>query len=139
MTEPPPARPAPASARLRPFAVGLTALGLGALAYLSLRPSAFLSEVGWIPRWLSHWADHHGVLRNAVAFLALGLFVFASVGRRPRHGLALAAYAIVIEVPQIWLPQRVFDGRDIGASFGGLAVAWLLVWVARKLGRLRGA
>jgi hypothetical protein len=117
----------------------LTALGLGALAYLSLRPSAFLTEVGWIPRWLSQWADHHGVLRNAVAFLALGLFVFTWVGRRLPHALALAAFAIVIEVPQIWLPQRVFDGRDIGASLGGIGLAWLLVWVARQLGRLRGA
>lgn len=139
MTETPLAVPPPASARLRPFAVGLTALGLGALAYLSLRPSAFLTEVGWIPRWLSQWADHHGVLRNAVAFLALGLFVFTWVGRRPPHALALAAFAIVIEVPQIWLPQRVFDWRDIGASLGGIGLAWLLVWVARQLGRLRGA
>ena len=131
--------PPPGSARLRPFAVGLTALGLGALAYLSLRSSAFLTEVPWIPRWLSRWADHHGVLRHAVAFWALGLFVFASVGRRPRHVLALAAFAIVIEVPQIWLPQRVFDWRDIGASLGGLAVARLLVGVARHLRQLRRA
>ena len=139
MTEPPLAVPPPASSRLRPFALGLAALGLGALAYLSLRPSPFLTEIGWIPRWLSQWADHHGVLRNAVAFLALGLFVFTWVGRRPPHALALAAFAIVIEVPQIWLPQRVFDGRDIGASLGGIGLAWLLVWVARQLGRLRGA
>ena len=133
------AGPPPASSRIRPFAVGLAALGLVALAYLSLRPSAFLTEVWWIPHWLSRWADHHGVLRNTVAFVAFGFFVFAWVGRRPLHVIALAAFAIVIEVPQIWLPQRVFDWSDIGASLGGIALAWLLVWVARQLGRLRSA
>ena len=125
--------------RFRPLAAGLAALGLVALAYLSLRPSAFLTEVGWIPLWLSRWADHHGVLRNTVAFLAFGLFVFAWVGHRPLHVIALAAFAIVIEVAQIWLPRRVFDWSDIGASLGGLALAWLLVWAARQLGRWRSA
>lgn len=79
------------------------------------------------------------MLRNTVAFLAVRLFVFAWMGRRSRPVIALAAFAIVIEVPPLWLPARVFDWRDIGASFGGIASAWLLVWFAPKFGRLRGA
>ena len=79
------------------------------------------------------------MLRNTVAYLAFGLFVFASVGRRSHPLLALATFAIVIEAPPLWLPARVFDWCDIGASFVGIASAWLLVWVARNRGRLRGA
>ena len=88
---------------------------------------------------MSQGADHHSVLRNTVAFSAFGLFVFAWVGRRSRPVIALAAFAIVIEVPPLWLPAWVFDWCDIGARFVGIASACLLVWVARKLGRLRGA
>lgn len=126
----------PSSSRLlRLLAAVCAILGAAALAYLSLRPSAFVGEVVWIPSWLGRWADRHGVLRNAAAFFVFGFFCFACLGRRPLHLWALGAFAVVIEVAQLWLPHRVFDWRDIVASLAGLVCAWLLVWLGHRFKR----
>lgn len=100
----------------------------GLLAYFSLRSSSYLSEIGWLPRRLARWADHHGVLRNTVAYLPFGLLVFGVIGRGWRPVLAAASFAVAIEVPQHWMPHREFDLRDIAAGWAGLAASWLLVW-----------
>lgn len=126
----------PSSPRLfRRLAVIGAVLGVTAFAYLSLRPSAFVGEVNWIPSWLGRWADRHGVLRNAAAFFVFGFFYFACLDRRSLHLLALAAFAVAIEVGQLWLPHRVFDWRDIVASLAGLVCAWLLVQLGHRFGR----
>lgn len=111
----------------------LAVVALLALAYLALRPSPFVSEVPWIPSALGRWADRHGIFRNTVAFFVLGLLAFSLVGRRWLHALALALFATLIEVAQLWIPHRVFDLKDIVASLAGLALAWLIVWLAVRL------
>jgi VanZ family protein len=117
----------------RRYALLLAGLALLAMAYLALRSSPFVAEVPWIPTALGEWADRHGIFRNTVAFFALGLFAFGLVGRRWPHALALALFATLIEVAQIWIPHRVFDLQDIAASLAGLALAWLLVCLAFRL------
>lgn len=109
----------------------------GLLAYLSLRASSSLRTVPWMPGHLGRWADTNGILRNTVAFLALGLLAFGLLGRGRRIVAALAAFAVAIEVPQIWIPTRIFDWRDIAASLAGLALAWAALRLAAV--RHRGA
>jgi len=123
----------PSSLRFfRRLAVVSAILCAAALAYLSLRPSAFVGEVPWIPTSLGRWADRHGVLRNAVAFFVFGFAYFACLSRRPLHLLALGVFAALIELGQLWLPRRVFDWRDIVASLAGLVCAWLLVGLGHR-------
>lgn len=116
----------------RRLAVVGAILCAAALAYLSLRPSAFVGEVNWIPSSLGRWADRHGVLRNAAAFFVFGFFYFACLSRRGLHLIALGVFAVLIEVGQLWLPHRVFDWRDIVASLAGLVCAWLLAWLGNR-------
>jgi VanZ family protein len=116
---------------LRRLSLALAAVALVALAFLALRPSPFVDQVAWIPHRLGHWADHNGVLRNTVAFFAVGLLYFSALGRRWPHALGLAVFATALEVAQCWIPHRVFDVSDIAASLAGLALAWLLVVLAR--------
>lgn len=112
---------------LRGLAFAVATLGAAGLAYLSLLPSPFITEVHWIPLGVGIWADHHGVVRNTVAFFVLGFFVFTFIGRRWPHFLSLCAFSAAIELPQIWLPRRTFDLQDISAGIEGLAFAWLIV------------
>ena len=127
-----------APALMRGLVFAVAAIGAAALAYLSLRPSPFITEVHWIPHGIGKWADHHGVVRNTVAFFVFGFFVFAFIGRRWPHFLALCAFSAAIEVPQIWLPRRTFDLEDISAGIEGLALAWLFVVIPRFIySRLR--
>lgn len=123
----------------RRFSLILGVLAVLPLAYLALRPSPFVAEVSWIPPSIGEWADRNGIFRNTVAFFALGLFYFALIGRRWPHALALALFATLIEVAQIWIPHRVFDLKDIAASLAGLALAWLLVLLAFRLRTKRPA
>ncbi len=108
-------------------------LGLAAvITFLALRSSPYLQYIPWMPRRIGVWADSNGIGRNAVAFFALALPVFLLVGRRLVHGVALAAFATVIEVAQLWIPGRVFDWRDIVASVAGIVVAWAVSWAVRR-------
>lgn len=111
----------------RRFAFLLLLIGLAALSYLSLRASPYLQNVTWMPPFLGRWADQHGILRNTAAFFVFGLFVFACIGRRWAHALALSVFATTIEVAQLWLPHRAFDLKDIAAGLAGILAAWALV------------
>lgn len=105
----------------------------GALGFLSLRASAYLQTVPWMPGFVGTWADANGILRNTAAFFAFGLLAFALLGRDWRVSLALAAFATAIEVAQIWIPSRHFDLLDIVAGLAGLALAWAVVRLAAWL------
>lgn len=101
---------------------------LSALGYLALRPSPFLQEVPWVPSFLGDWSDRHGVARNVLGFGVAGLALFALVpsGRRRLAVMVLAGFAAAVEIAQIWIPARTFDLADIGASWLGVGLAWLL-------------
>ncbi len=102
----------------------------GALAFLSLRASSHVGTLPWIPGFVGNWADSHGILRNTAAFFAFGLMVFALLGVGWRVAGALAGFATVIEVAQLWIPSRNFDLLDIAAGLAGLALAWAVVRLA---------
>lgn len=114
------------------IAGGLLVCGI---IYLSWIPSPRMIEVGWMPGWLTRWADAHDQLRTAVPFFLFGgLIGFAGVPRRRGAGfygvawLALTLLVTAVELRQLSLPRRVFDGADIfwgsvGAGVGlGIAV-----------------
>ncbi|MDO8544148.1 MAG: VanZ family protein [Opitutaceae bacterium] len=105
------------------------------IAFLALRPSPYLRHIPWMPRDLGYWVDRNGVLRNAVAFFVLALPVYLFVGSRWWHAAGLAVFATLLEVAQLGIRSRVFDWRDIVASVAGIAVAWPLAWIARRVMR----
>ncbi len=45
--------------------------------------------------------------------------------------VALCVFATGLEVAQLWIPGRWFDWKDIVASLGGIAIAWVVVRLAR--------
>ena len=100
------------------------------MAFFSLRHSPDLTTVNWMPAWLGHWADHHGVLRNTLGFFVYSLVAFLLVGARWQYPAAIGAFSIAIELAQIWIPGRFFDWRDIVASLVGVALAWPFSWPA---------
>lgn len=123
------------SLRSTPFVARLTVVlcFAGVLAFLSLRASSHVHTLPWIPGFIGTWADTHGIVRNTAAFFAFGLLALPVLGRGWRVALALAVFATLIEVAQIWIPSRNFDLLDIAASLAGLALAWLFVRAAAWL------
>jgi glycopeptide antibiotics resistance protein len=103
-----------------------------AVAFLALRTSPYLQYVSWMPRWIGVWADSNGILRNTVAFFALALLVCFLVGRGIWQVLGLCLFATAIEVAQLWVRGRVFDGQDIVASIAGILLAWPVAWAFRS-------
>ena len=118
--------------RRRVLALVIVAVLAGALAFLALRASPYVQYVPWVPRRLGVWADSNGIVRNIVAFFALGLAVFLLVGRRVWHVIAACAFGTAVEVAQIWIPSRAFDWRDIVASIAGILLAWPLAWLLHR-------
>jgi VanZ family protein len=96
--------------------------------FLAWRESSWLGDIEWMPRWISRWADVHGVTRNFAAFLVFGIVGFALLGRGWRQMALFAFFAIGIEVAQLWIPNRYFDWRDIAASLAGLLLGWTVVF-----------
>lgn len=104
----------------------LAGILLGAvIGFLALRSSPYVQHLPWMPRWLGEWADSNGIVRNVVAFFALGLGWFVLVSRQWWHVIALAGFGVALEVAQRWIPGRIFDWRDIIASLAGVLFAWL--------------
>lgn len=95
------------------------------VAFLALRSSPYVQHLPWMPRWLGEWADTNGIVRNVLAFFALGFAWFVFIGRRWPHVLGLGGFGLGLEVAQKWIPGRIFDWRDIVASLAGVALAWL--------------
>jgi hypothetical protein len=98
------------------------------IAFLALRRSPYLQYVSWMPREIGVWADSHGVVRNTAAFFGFGMAVLVLFGAQAWLVLALCCFGTTVEVAQIWIPGRVFDWKDIGASIAGVVLAWPLAW-----------
>jgi len=131
------ARSSPGAPRFRTARL-LLVLGLGAvMAFLALRSSPYLQYIPWMPRRLGVWADHHGILRNTVAFAGFALVVHLLLGCRAWLVATLCAFGALIEIVQLWIPGRTFDWKDIVASVAGVLIAWPFAWAGRRLMALR--
>lgn len=106
----------------------LVLVGAGLVLYLSWRAHPRMEDVGFIPGWVSAWADErrNDTLRTAVPFVALGWLVggWLAVQRRPwRHWLwawaALVLLVSVAEIGQLFQDERSFDLADIGWGAAG--------------------
>lgn len=125
---------------LRTTGVGAALLVIGMVFYLSWIPDPRFGNLGWLPAWLSDWADEYGRLRTAVPFLPLGLLAGSALyfGQRKKADwawtlLALTGVVTIAELGQILLPKRVADWRDIvcgamGSAAGMGAVAVYGLW-----------
>src|SRR5688572_29283747 len=60
---------------------------LVAVAYLALRSSPNMQEIGWLPRELTGWADRHGHLRHGAGFALLSMVALTLL---PRPGRSLS-------------------------------------------------
>lgn len=117
------------SLRLR---LAVVLLLTGVIAFLALRTSPYLQYVPWLPRPIGVWADSNGIVRNIAAFLLFALAVYLLVGRGIGTVLALCLFASAVEVAQLWVRGRVFDGWDIVASVAGILLAWPIAWALRR-------
>lgn len=104
-----------------------------AVAFLALRPSPWMGEVPWIPRWVGEWADRHGNFRNCPAFAGLAAVLLWPLGWR-QAGVASAVLAVGLESAQWFISGRTFDWADIGWSLAGVAA----VTVPASVWRYRG-
>lgn len=103
---------------------------------LTWQSSGNIGAVGWLPHRITSWMDAHGVFRNFPAFLLLSLpvFVLLSTERsRQQAAWGLALFAEAIEYPQLAMPTRHFDWRDIAWSLAGVGCAWVGVVLATRL------
>ena len=97
--------------------------------YLSWIPDPAMKKVGWLPEWLSGWADENATLRTGVPFVLLGLLAGGWLIRK-RSGciawlVALAALLLLVlvaEAGQLLIPRRVFDWEDIAWGACGAGV-----------------
>lgn len=106
--------------RCRRLTGAAAGLAVCVIVYLALRPSPWMGDLSWIPRWLAEWADRNGNLRNLPAFALLALCLFWPLGIW--RGAALASLlAISLETAQIFVEGRSFDWADIGWSLAGVA------------------
>jgi hypothetical protein len=113
------------------MAVLVTAVGV----YWSLRGDPVTPWPNLVPLWVFEWSERHGTTRNYPAYLILALFWFIA-GRnwkqRMALGIALAGFAALAEVVQIWLPHRVASSLDVLCSWAGIATAWALCRLGRR-------
>lgn len=122
------------------FALAL--VGAGLVLYLSWRTHPRMEDVGFIPEWVSAWADErrNDTLRTAVPFVALGWLAGGWLwGQRrpwrqwPWAWAALVLLVIVAEVGQLFRPERSFDPADIGWGAAGALLGLGTVAALRRL------
>jgi hypothetical protein len=126
----------------------LVLVGAGLVLYLSWRAHPRMEDVGFIPDWVSAWADErrNDTLRTAVPFVALGWLVGGWLwgqGRPWRQWLwawaALVALVVVAEVGQLFQAERSFDLADIAwgavGALLGLGTLAALRWLYLALGQ----
>ncbi len=131
--------------RHHPVLSAVTALYLGAVAWLTLGPQPIgVVRAGGVFELLAVFRRHTATAwitypavefaANAAMFVPIGVFFLLLVGRHrwwmaALFGIALSAS---IEFAQLFLPGRVSDVRDLVSNsigaFAGVLVALLLTW-----------
>ncbi len=121
----------------RGMIVGAVIAGVILLTFLCLRSSPHVRDFAWIPGWFARWVDTNGVWRNSWAFGVLAALAGGAVsrGKRIYVYLGVALFAAGLETLQLMIPSRVFDWRDIGASWLGIGVWWAAGYVKNAIER----
>jgi len=112
------------SARRHPWLKAAWAIGVAAIATLSLLPA------GTAPP-LELWDK----AQHAIAYCVVGVIgIWAASGRLHRYWVlgGLMALGIVLEIAQIWVPGRQGSVDDVVANAVGLFAAGIL-WRAAKV------
>ncbi|WPJ97382.1 hypothetical protein SH580_06625 [Coraliomargarita algicola] len=118
--------------RLRVALLGL--VGFALIAYLSWRPSPDLTDITWLPNWLSTWSNLPGNWdrRTFVPHFLLSSYIAAEMTWSFRHSkslpfllwilgvYALGALLIMTECAQVWIPGRFASWSDM--RWGGLGI-----------------
>lgn len=125
------------------FKIGLLAIGVAGVLYLSWLPDPDIGLQPYFPHWLGEWTNANGNLRTAVPFILLGAAMevwFYKDTRSSRRRLIIVfvsmAVVMVAETGQLFLPKRHFDLQDIGwgllgsilGIFAGTAVNSFRKW-----------
>jgi len=112
------------------------AIGVTLAIYLSVRPSAAMTTVRWLPRFIAVWADHHGRFCNFPAYAMLAvpfLMVTTNTLRRACVVALLVVFVALLELVQLWIPTRVADLRDIFWGGAGILAVWGIFEAVIKL------
>lgn len=118
----------------------------GLIAAALLMTGDSLEEAGvWfeIPEWLMPWAEMlspwadklvHFLLFLVLAFLVHRCFRLSEVewGAAFRTLAVTLPYIVVLEIAQIWIPDRGWEGLDVVAGIGGVLMALLLIQLVQS-------
>jgi len=113
--------------------LGITCVGVfgvGLAIFLSVKSSPSMSAVGWLPHFITHWADRHGRSCNFPAYAMLAIpFLTIAPGRLHRAGatVLLAILVAGLEIIQLWIPTRYSDKWDVFWGWSGLLTSWAAV------------
>lgn len=129
----------PGRVRHRWLLLGLGAVLVGAVVYFSWIPDPSFRHLSWMPRWLRRWADRNVNGRTAVPMLLLGMTLgWLLHGARVAGGRmwggcfgGLCGLVVLVELGQLFLPQRTCDWRDVAWGAAGSAAGLGPWWMAR--------
>jgi hypothetical protein len=102
-------------------------VGIGVVAFLSLRSSPAISTVRWIPRFIANWADRHGRFDNFPAYGMMGVPFFMTnptLRRQLWSIVILSLFIVSLELAQLAIPTRHCDIWDMFWGSMGLVAAW---------------
>jgi VanZ family protein len=107
----------------RPWARAAFLLVLLGIVYLSLEPGAYPPR----PRW-------DDKIQHAFAYAVAGILGFLAFPTRPvRVGVGLVVLGALLEVGQAIVPNRSSEFADLLANTLGVATAWGLVSLCRRI------
>jgi hypothetical protein len=122
--------------RLGIICVGI--FGVGLAIFLSVKSSPSMSAVGWLPHFITHWADRHGQLCNLPAYAMLAIpFLAVAPGRLHRTCVVFSLAILVagLEIVQLWIPMRCSDKWDVFWGWSGLLTSWVAVELVEAIWR----
>jgi VanZ family protein len=117
--------------------------GIVVVFYFSWIPQPDFRMLWYMPGWLARWCNAHDTLRTAIPFIFLGLFsgIRLADTNSPWQWwfiswLVFILIATLAEAGQLFIPQRVFDWRDIAwgciGSISGLIAGAVFSFFFKK-------
>jgi hypothetical protein len=117
-------------------------VGAALIFYLSWLPDPQIGLSNFVPDWIAEWADakSNETIRTSVPFIFLGLLIGFWLLRGENflkqwllYWLLLIAIVLVAELGQLFLPNRIFDWRDVAWGACGAAGGMSLINILYRL------